>query len=161
MFSTLLPRQADNEFKGIKAGLWLLALVLLLLAAMSTNSIFNGPYVATRADGLPLASYSPAAAQVILMFYAMWGVTQLTVVAFGFVALARYRSLVPLAFLLLLLEQAIWRVVHVAMPVAGHGGSGGSWFIDGLLAMTCVGFVLSLWRRDADPAHRSTGRPLP
>ena len=158
MFSVLLPRQAGNDYRGLKSGLWILAVVLLLLAAMSANSIFNGEYVATKADGLPLGSYTAGGARVILMFYAMWGVTQLTVVAFGIVALARYRSLAPLAFLLLLAEQIMWRFVHHALPTTEQGGSGGSWFIHGLLALTCIGFVLSLWQPATGPASRANGR---
>lgn len=149
MLSVLLPREANNDFRGHKSGLWILAVVLLLLAAMSANSIFNGHYVATKADGLPLDSFSAAGAQVILMFYAMWGVTQLIVVAFGIVALVRYRALVPFAFLLLLIEQVLWRVVHYALPISKQGASGGGWFIYMLFAVILIGFVLSLWQRSA------------
>lgn len=153
MLSALLPRQADNLLRGHKSGLWILAVVLLLLAAMSANSIFNGHYVATKADGLPLDTYTPGGAQVILLFYAIWGVSQLTVVAFGIVALVRYRALVPLVFLLLLVEQIVWRVVHYALSIAKQGASDGSWFIYGLLVLTFIGFVLSLWQRDTGPTQ--------
>lgn len=147
MSGVLLPREAGNDFQGHKSGLWILVILLLLLAAMSVNSVFNGHYVATKADGLPLDSFSAAGARVIIMFYAMWGVTQLTVVMFGIVALVRYRALVPITFLLLLTEQVFWRIVHYALPVSNQGDSGGSWFIYGLLALTFVGFILSLWKR--------------
>ncbi|TAN06724.1 MAG: hypothetical protein EPN38_07655 [Rhodanobacteraceae bacterium] len=132
--------------------------MLLLLAAMGANSIFNGHYVATKADGLPLGSYTSGAALVILRFYAMWGVSQLTIVAFGIVALVQYRALVPFVFLLLLVEQIVWRVVHYALPIAKPGASGGTWFIYGLLAVTFIGFVLSLWQRNSGPTARSIQR---
>lgn len=149
MLSVLLPREAGNDFRGRKAGLWILAVVLLLFAVMSANSIFNGHYVATKADGLPLDSFSTAATQVIIKFYAMWGATQLIIVTFGTIALVRYRALVPLTFLLLLVEQVFWRAVHHALPISRQGASGGSWFIYVLLAATLTGFVLSVWKRSA------------
>ena len=149
MLTVLLPREADNNYRGHKSGLWILAVVLLLLAMMSLNSIFNGHYVATKADGLPLDSLSDAAAQVIITFYAIWGVTQLIVVTFGIVALARYRALVSLAFLLLLVEQVLWRIVHYALPISKQGASGGTWFIYALLVVTLIGSILSLWQRRA------------
>ncbi len=149
MLNVLLPREAGNDFRGRRAGLWILVVVLLLLAAMSVNSIFNGHYVATKADGLPLESFSATAARIVIMFYAMWGVTQLMVVVFGLIALVRYRALVPLIFLLLVIEQVFWRVVNHVLPISRQGASGGSWFIWGLLALTFVGFVLSLWKRGA------------
>lgn len=147
MFTSLRPQDASKAYRGRTAALWILAIVLLLLAAMSANAIFNGHFVATRADGLPLDRLPAAAARVIVMFYAVWGVTQLTVVAFGFVALVRHRGLVPLTFLILLVEQVLWRIVHHALPVSRQGGAGGSWFILGLLALTAIGFALSLWKR--------------
>lgn len=155
MFDVLLPQEAGNDFRGHKSGLWILAVVLLLLAAMSVNSIFNGHYVATQADGLPLGSFSAVAAHVVIMFYAVLGVTQLTVVLFGIAALMRYRGLVPLVFLLLLAEQVSWRIVHHVLPVSTQGGTGGSWFIYGLMVLIFIGFVLSLWRRGASPEAAS------
>lgn len=155
MTGTLMPRQAADDYRGHRSAAWLLAAVLLLLTAMSANSIFNGHYVATVADGLPLDSYGAGAAQVIVSFYAMWGVAQLTIVAFGVVALVRYRALVPLVFVLLLAEQVLWRVVHYALPIARQGAAAGSWFIYALLAVTLAGCVLSLWQRRRKGAHGS------
>lgn len=60
MFNRLLPRQADNDFQGYTLALWLFGAILLVLAAMSVNSVFNGHYVAVNADGLPLDTYTPA-----------------------------------------------------------------------------------------------------
>lgn len=77
----------------------------------------------------------------------MWGVTQLIVVTFGIVALIRYRALVSLTFLLLLVEQIFWRIIHYALPISKQHVSGGSWFIYTLLVVTLMGFVLSLWKR--------------
>lgn len=147
MLSYLLPRQADNTFHGQKLGPWILALVLLVLTAMSANSIFNGYFVATQVDGLPLDSYTAAGAQAVVSFYAIWGLAQLVIVAFSAIALVRYRALVALALVLLLLEQVFWRVIHHALPIAKPGVSSGSWFLNALLALTVFGFVLSLWPR--------------
>jgi hypothetical protein len=114
---------------------------------MSTNSIFNGYYVASQVDGVPLASYTAAGAQAVVSMYATWGVAQLIIVMFGIITLLRYRALVSLTFLLLLLEQILWRVVHHALPIAKPGPSSGSWFIYALFVVTFLGFVLSLWKR--------------
>lgn len=149
MLTQLLPRQADNSFRGRSPALWLLAIVLLLLAAMSVNSIFNGHDVAINADGLPLASYTPAGAQAVVAFYAIWGLTQLIVVAFGSIVLLRYRALVPLTFLLLLLEQLLLRLVHLYLPVARPHGAHASWIIIALLSLMALGLAASLWPRRA------------
>ena len=147
MFNRLLPRQADNDFQGYTLALWLFGAILLVLAAMSVNSVFNGHYVAVNADGLPLDTYTPAGAQAVVSFYATWGLTQLVIVAFGVIALLRYRALVPLMFLLLLFEQLLLRTVHFFLPVAKPHGVPASWFIICLLSLMALGLVLSLWQR--------------
>lgn len=54
MLNQLLPRQVDNVYHGSKLGLWLFAVVVLMKLLMSLNSIVNGRYVATSADGIYL-----------------------------------------------------------------------------------------------------------
>ena len=89
MLSQLLPSQANNRFQGYRLALWVFGVVLLLLAAMSMNSIFNGHYVAINADGLPLDSHTPAGIRAVVSFYAIWGLAQLVVVTFGIIVLLR------------------------------------------------------------------------
>jgi hypothetical protein len=149
MRNQILPRQADNAFQGQKVALWIFTIVLLILGAMSINSIFIGRFVATNADGLPLDTYTPAGAQAVVSSYAIWGLTQLIIVTIGFVVLVRYRTLTSLMFLLLLLEQVLLRVIHHYSPVAKATAAPGSYFITGLITAMAVGLVLSLWRRNA------------
>lgn len=146
MFNQLLPRQADNGFQGCKPALWIFVLILLILTAMSVNSIFNGHSVAINADGLPLDTYTPEGAQAVVSFYAIWGGTQLIIVMLGIITMIRYRALVPLMFLMLLLEQLILRVIHYYLPVAKPEGTPASWFIVLLLSLMTLGLLLSLWR---------------
>ncbi|MEO7063958.1 MAG: hypothetical protein ABI082_09350 [Dokdonella sp.] len=150
MINNLLPRQADNRFQGQKLGLWILSAVLLLFAAMSANSIFNGYFVASEVDGIPLATYTADGAQAVVSIYAIWGVAQLTVVTFGIFVLVRYRALASLAFLVLLIEQILWRIVNHALPIAKSGPSSGAWFVYALFAITLLGFALSLWKRKSN-----------
>lgn len=149
MFNRLLPGTANNDYQGYKIALWIFGVLLLLIAAMSLNSIFNGHYVAVNADGLPLDSYTAGGAQAVVSFYATWGLTQLMLVIVGVVALFRYRALVPLVFLLLLLEQFLLRMVHYFRPVAKPHGAPASIFIIVLFSLLIVGLVLSLWKRSA------------
>ncbi|MCG7853751.1 MAG: hypothetical protein MIO92_14625 [Methanosarcinaceae archaeon] len=150
MFNQLVPRQADNSFQGRKPALWILAFVLLLLAAMSVNSIFNGRYVAKDIDGLPLDTYTPAGAQAVVSLFAIWGGTQLIIVMLGIIVLLRYRALVPLMFLVLLFQRLLMQVIHHYLPNAKSEGVSISWFVILLISLTALGFILSIWRRRAE-----------
>lgn len=152
MFNLLLPRQADNSFQGRKLALGIFAFVLLILTAMSANSIFNGRFVAIQADGVPLDTYTPAGAQAILSCIATWGVTQLMIVLLGIITLIRYRALVPLMFSVLLLGQLLMRVTQYCLAVAKPEGVPASWFIILLLSLMALGLILSLWRAPEKPS---------
>ena len=149
MSNRLVPRQADNSFQGRKPALWIFALLLLLLAAMSVNSIFNGRFVAKDIDGLPLDTYTPAGAQAVVSLFAIWGGTQLIIVMLGIIVLLRYRALVPLMFLVLLFQRLLLQVIHHYLPNAKSEGVSISWFVILLISLTALGFILSLWRRRA------------
>src|SRR6185295_9158084 len=47
MLDRLLPRHADNSYRGSKIALWLFGLVVLLKLVIALNSLFNGHQVAS------------------------------------------------------------------------------------------------------------------
>jgi len=145
MLNRIFPRQADNTFGGHRAALWLLGLFIALKLAMSINSILDTATVATSADGLPLDSYGPAAAQTVLMLFALTALGQLTITAFALTTLIRYRAMVPFIYLLLLGEQLARRFIVQDYAVARTEGiPAGRYVTFGLLALLMLGLVLSL-----------------
>jgi hypothetical protein len=60
--------------------------------------------------------------------------------------LLRYRSLVPLAFLALLLEQAGRKVLQLYLPIERIGTPPGIYINAVLLGIMALGLLLSLWR---------------
>ena len=150
MLERLLPRQLDNCFEGKRAALWLLGLYIALKLAMSVNSIFNAESVAAGADGIPLASYGPAAAREIVTLFALVGLGQLALAAVATIALIRYRAMVPLVLLLLLAEAFARRIIVLANePIRTSAGSGALYINVALIGLLLAGLLLSLWpRRD-------------
>lgn len=145
MLERLLPRQADNRYRGHKLALWLLAFVVCLKLTMCLNSIFNGFSVATFADGIPLDTYTPAGAHAVVSFLAAWGVGQLALCVVCIVVLARYRTLVPFMLALLLLEHLSRRLVFTVMPIVRTGAPPAPYVNLALLTMMVVGLALSVW----------------
>jgi hypothetical protein len=147
MFNRLLPRHADNTYQGYKAALWLFAVLVLGKGAMSINSIFNGRHVASSADGIPLDTFTPDGARAVVSMFAAFGLAQLTICLLCVLVLARYRSLVPLMFALLLLEHLGRRLLFWVMPVVRTGTPPGVYVNLVLAALMVVGLVLSLRSR--------------
>lgn len=141
---TFLPRQADNDFHGYKAALWIFGLILLLRVVMSVNSIFNGHLVASSADGIPLDSYTPAGSRAVVALFATLGLSQLALCVVGILVLVRYRAIIPLMFTLFLLEHLGRRLISYFLPVARIGQPPGVVVNLILLSLMVVGLALSL-----------------
>jgi hypothetical protein len=150
---TLLPRRADNDYRGYKAALWIFGLILLLRVVMSVNSIFNGHLVASSADGIPLDSYTPAGARAVVSLFATLGLSQLALCFIGILVLIRYRDLIPFLFSLFLLEHLGRRLISRFLPVARVGQPPGIVVNLILLSLMVVGLVLSLLHPGGSPSR--------
>jgi hypothetical protein len=151
MLDRLFPRVADNNYPGHRLGLWLFSLMLLKIP-MGLNVMLNAPQVARKADGVPVDTFGASGAAAFLFAFSAWGLCQLVLGMLCLVVLARYRSLVPLAFLALLLEQLgrmalrfYWPIERVAAPGAAINIA--------LAGIMIAGCALSLW----PPRATSTG----
>ena len=149
MLSRLFPSTTNFIYTGSRVSLWLLGLVLLLKLAIALGAIFNGHYAASVADGIPVDSYTPQGAQAFLSLFASLGLSQFMLGALGLVLLLRYRPLVPLFLLVLLVEYVARKGVSAYLPIARSGGASGgaiNWAIFGVMLLA---FVLSLTQRNA------------
>jgi hypothetical protein len=151
MMGLLFPRVVDNRFRGRRLGYWLLAPVLVLKLAIAIGSILN-PRGANAADAIDLSTYSDAALREGVMSTALLGLLHLCIGLFGLVTMIRYRALVPLIWLWLLVEFLGRRVILEAYPIdRAAGTSSGSIINLTLFAMLGLGVALSLWRRRDAP----------
>lgn len=150
MLSDLLPSAIDNNYRGRRIALWLFGL-LGVKVAMGINVILNAESVATAADGIPVQSFGAAGASSFLSMFAAWGLSQLLFGLGCVLVLLRYRSLVPLMFLLALFEQVGRKVIQLFYPISRIGESPGTYINAVLLGIMVLGLGLSLWR---SPQHR-------
>jgi hypothetical protein len=149
MLERLFPQRLDNTYRGYKLALWLFGLVVLMRLGISLNSIFNGYFVASSADGIPLDTFAPAASQTVVSLFALLGLSHLILCLLCILVLVRYRALVPFMFALLLLQQLGRKLILYFLPVARTGTPPGSVVSLVLLTLMIAGLVLSLWNRDS------------
>jgi hypothetical protein len=144
IFRQLLPQRFDNTYRGHTLALWLFALIVLMRVVMSLNSILNGRSVASSADGIPLETYTPAAAQTAVSLFALLGFSNLVICLVCVLVLARYRSMVPLMFTLLLLQYMGGRLILHYLPIVRTGTPPGFYVNLSLLVLMIIGLMLSL-----------------
>ena len=147
MLERIFPRRADNTFDGYRSAFVLFGIVLFVKAAISLGSIFNGYTAASSADGIPLATYSPAAAQAVVSLFAVLGIANLATCIIGLVVLIRYRSLVPFMFLLFLAQHLARKLAVELLPIERAVAPAGPGVNLALLGLMIVGLAVSLVRR--------------
>lgn len=147
MLSRILPRTIDNRYTGSKAALWLLGAIAVVKLAMALNSIFNGRFVLSSADGVPLATYPADAAHTAVALLAIWAWGLFLFALLAVLTLVRYRSMTALMFVLLLAEHGGRRVILQFLPIIRTDNAPASWVNGALLSLMALGLVLSLWRR--------------
>jgi hypothetical protein len=143
----MFPASYDRSYHGHRLALWLLGALACIKIVMGFNCMFNGAFVASTADGFPLAEYTPAGSRAFLAMFAVWGLSLVVLGLLALLALLRYRSMVPLVFALLLLEQVGRKLIFMWMPVERTSGSGSGTVNVVLLVALLAGLALSLWRR--------------
>lgn len=155
MLGELLPRCMDNEYRGHKLALWLFALVITMKSAQSLAIIFNGHSTARDADGIPLETFTPAAAQTVVAVFAQGSLWRLFFCLLCALVLLRYRSAVPLMFGLLALNYIAAQLVLIFVPLPRVGAPVGPLVNLILFVVILIGLGFSLWRRGGSVANET------
>lgn len=148
MFDKLLPQPIDNRYSGSKIALWLFGLIVFMHILQSVMVMVDGHSIAQSADGIPLENYPPAAAQTILAIFTVSALRRLIISLICAVVLFRYRSAVPLMFVVLGLSYLGGQVIFQFVPMVRVGTPPGVVMNLIMFGLTIVGLALSLWRRD-------------
>ena len=147
MFDRLFPQPINNKYFGSTIALWLFGLIVFLHILQSVMVIANGYSIAQSADGIPLETYSAAAAQTILAIFMVSSLRRLIISLICAVVLFRYRSAVPLMFVVLGLSYLGGQVIFQFVPIVRVGTPPGVVVNLIMFGLTIVGLALSLWRR--------------
>jgi len=158
MFDKLLPQPIDNTYSGSKIALWLFGLIVFVQILQSVMVIVNGHSVAQSADGIPLENYPAAAAQTILAIFTVSALRRLIISLICAVVLFRYRSAVPLMFVVLGLNYLGGQVILQFVPIVRVGTPPGVVVNLVMFGLMIVGLALSLWSRGSSPLAGSRTR---
>ena len=165
--SRVFPRQFDGVYLGSRLALWLLVPIVVINLIIGANTMLNTREL-LQGDGIPLASYDAAPVRVILKGFKSWGLGHVLLFSLGLLALLRYRAMIPLMYLVFILENVGRKVVQSSNPFQVTTKSGepsvGALINLALLAVLVFGFALSLVRRRdryGGSACASTSTPTP
>ncbi len=173
MLDRVFPKQFDNTYRGHWLAIWLFVVVMLLTAAQGAFVMLMTRQTLPTADGISLDSLGATGVSLVVSITAILGLFTLILPVQSVVVLFRYRAMIPLMFLCLLILDASNRVLlrlhpivrtapcsgpHTYMCGGLHGAAHHSGYYVGyaILAMTVIGFFLSLLKQTG---LVRTGRP--
>ena len=138
----LLPAKADNTLRGSKWPLYLFILVAVIGAVRSCIHIFSPDGGAGSIAGMDMAV---TGANEVIFAFALWGSAQLIYALLQWLVILRYRSLVPLMWLVQFLETLGRMLVGRIKPVTFAHTPPGAYQNYIYLALAALMLGLSLW----------------
>ena len=104
VFEKLIPRQANNDYRGSPIAFYTAFLFMAVFSFRSLVHFFKGDSGVNSIASIMVFPGDPDPNNVIYMFSSLWGSQQLiTLLIYGLI-LWRYRNLLPLMYLLIVLE---------------------------------------------------------
>ena len=148
MIDRLFPSHIDNNYRGHRLALWLFFPITAITLGRSLVPIFLSDGGAQSIATIPLDTYAPEAADAVIRGFALWGLSQL-LLAFLYVGvLWRWRTLLPLMYLLLVAEYVGRFAIGVTNPVVTLETPSGATANFVFAGLGLVMLVLSLRSRD-------------
>jgi hypothetical protein len=144
MIKYLFPNSIDNDYKGNMAPMYLFYMVTTFTVVRSLIHLISPDGGAQSIATIPLHLYSKEASDTIIHMFAEWGLSQLLLGLFYIVVLIKYKSLIPLMYLFLVIEYSSRLLLSFYKPFALEGqapGGIGNYF---LVPLFILMFILSL-----------------
>jgi hypothetical protein len=122
----ILPKAITNKLKVNKIVLYTFSLITAITLVRSCIHIFAPDGGAQSIAGFPLDSYSTAASSMVILIFSLWGLSQLLMGILYLIVLLRYKSLIPLMYLLLFIEYTGRWLLGIYKPaISTHTVPGG------------------------------------
>jgi hypothetical protein len=148
MLNRILPDQFDNRYRGHRFALWLFFPLTFVNVAIALVAIFRKDGGAQSADGIPLDTFVAGGAETVIGIVAILGLAKLFLGLFSVLALVRYRSMIPLMYVVVVAEQLGRKVSGLMKPIAHVGTPAGGFVNLTIITLSIVGLVFSLRGKD-------------
>ena len=128
MLERFFPRQLDNDYRGRPLALWVFFPITAITLGRSLVHMFRADGGAQSIATIPLDTFTAGGSAAVILIFSLWGLSQLLLGLLYVVVLWRYRALVPLMYLLLIVEYAgrfalgLWKpIVTLETPPGATG----------------------------------------
>ena len=143
MLKRLFPDRFDNSYRGLRLALWLLYPLTFVNLVIGLVTVFR-PDSGAAADGIPLDRYVGGGAAAVISVVALLGLARVLTGLLAVLVLARYRSMTPLIYLLMVTDFLAHKAIGAMKPMAHLPGATGGYVVAVLITLSIVGLALSL-----------------
>jgi len=129
MLNKIFPTVADNQYPGHKIALWFFYLITAVTMVRSLIHMLKDDGGAQSIATIPLDTYTDAGAATVILIFSYWGLSQLMFGIIQLIVALRYRSLIPLMYLMLIIEWggrfliSLWKPIETAGQAPGGIGN--------------------------------------
>jgi hypothetical protein len=117
LIDSILPEKASNDFRGGRVPFYGFCLLLLPLTFRTFVHFLKGDSGVNSIASIHLFPGDPDPNLVIHMFSSLWGSQQAIMLIIYGIVLYRYRNLIPLMFVLMLIEIGFRMLVGTLHPL--------------------------------------------
>jgi hypothetical protein len=150
MLERLFPQNKTNAYRGNPIAKWVFILLTIVTIARSLVHMFSSDGGAQSIATIPLDSFTVNGADVVILIFALWGLSQLLIgIIYGFV-LWRYQALIPLMYLLMIFEYGMRIVLGAIKPIETTGTAPGAIGDYIIVPLAIIMLVLSLRNSDQE-----------
>jgi hypothetical protein len=152
LFETLLPARADNTIRGSKLPFYIFILLAAIGLVRSCIHIFSPDGGAGSIAGMDL---TVSGANEVIFAFALWGSAQLIYALLQWVVILRYRSLIPLMWLVQFFETLGRMLVGQIKPVTFAHTPPGAYQNYIYLALAVLMLALAVWSGQRNAAKNN------
>ena len=147
MLHKILPPTIDNHNRGNKIALWFFYLITAVTIIRGCIHMFKDDSGAQSIATIPLDTFTEVGADVVILIFAYWGLSQLMFGIIQVIVAFRYKSLIPLMYLMLVIEWAGRFLISLFKTIETTGQAPGGIGNRVLPSICLLMFILSVSRR--------------
>lgn len=125
MLKKILPDTVDNTYLGRKVALWFFYLITAVTVVRSCIHILKHDGGAQSIATIPLDTFTQSGAEVVILIFAYWGLSQLLFGLFYVITVWKYKSLIPLMYFFLIIEYLGRFSISLFKPIETTGQAPG------------------------------------
>lgn len=122
IINLFFPKQINNTFRGYKIVLYLFYIITAVTLWRSQHHLFAADGGAQTIATIPLDTFTANGAQAVIGTFSLWGLSQLIIGLVYLLASLRYKAMIPMMYLFMLLEysiRAFYIPISKSIPTTG------------------------------------------